>query len=121
MIELRYCVPLEMTRGDTESFKFCRNGDNGQPILTSANKAYFTVKTAIGGKKVLQKTISDMTFNGETGYYSFTIDPADTKDLTPDKYVYDVKVIVTMGNYKHTVVSGPFTIYANVTDPDDEV
>lgn len=121
MIELRYCVPLEMTRGDTESFKFCRIGDNGQPILTSADKAYFTVKTAIGGKKVLQKTITDMTFNSGTGYYSFTIYPADTKDLPPDKYVYDVKVIVNTGNYTHSVTSGPFTLYANVTDPDDEV
>lgn len=109
-------------RGDTQPYKFPRKDEQGNPILIEADEVYFTVKSSVNNRNaVLQKTIDDMTFNSETGYYSFTIYPEDTDGLSAGSYVYDIEVIVRAENYKRTISEGEFIITADVTRPNNEV
>lgn len=110
---------LTMTRGDTEIFKFQRLDLNGDPILTEANKCWFSVKNTDNEQQVvLQKTIEDMTFD-EEGWYRFTINPQDTNELQYGDYVYDVEVI--QDGYKQTISKGQFIIEYEVTFVNNEV
>lgn len=107
-----------LRRGNTGEFKFQRKDANGHPILTVATKVYFTVKRNTEEVNYLfQKTLDDMTFDGE-GYYHLTIDPEDTANLEYGDYVYDVEVIVE--DYKNTPVVGILTICDVVTFPQNE-
>ena len=110
---------LILMRGDTHNFKFQRLDNNGNPILSPAEKVYFTMKNSTGTiEPVLQKTIEEMTFD-ENGFYHFTIEPDDTNNLDPRAFVYDVEVI--NGDYKQTISKGSVTIIADVTIPANEV
>ena len=110
-----------LMRGDTHQLKFCRLDNNGDPILSPADKLYFTVKKNIDSRTpVLQKTISDMEFDSQTGYYTFVIEPEDTDNLTCSTYAYDIEVVVG-DNYKRTISEGEIIIKADVTRPADEV
>ena len=111
---------MKIIRGDTILLSFIRLDANGQPITTIADSVYFTVKkNYITESVILQKKISDMSFDDETGKYSFTINPADTDGLNYGKYVYDIEVIV--GNYKKTIARGELEITEEVTHVGNEV
>jgi hypothetical protein len=102
-------MELTLIRGDTQSFKFRRLDNDGIPVLSKPSEIYFTMKTSLNTKEaVLQKLLPHMTFNENTGYYSFIIEPKDTNELDVGKYVYDIKVVD--GDYKQTISSGVITI-----------
>ena len=113
---------LILMRGDTHQLKFPRRDDKGDPIPSQAPAVYFTVKNNISNKNaVLQKTIEDMTFNTETGYYTFTIEPSDTDNLPPGHYDFDIEIVIPEENYKRTISKGEILIVADVTRPINEV
>ena len=109
---------MQITRGDTKALKFQRKA-NGEPILTMANKVYFTVKLNYKEKEALfQKTIDDMTFDA-SGYYHFTINPEDTNNLDYGDYVYDLEI--KTDNYTKTISKGAFSVTNEVTFSNNEV
>jgi hypothetical protein len=104
---------LQMIRGDTARFKFQRLDNNGDPILSQADKIYFTVKTKFTKPNfVLQKTKADMTFD-EEGYYHFTLAPSDTDKLGFHEYDFDIQV--TDEGLKTTIAFGTLRITPEVT------
>ena len=110
---------MNITRGDTKSFKFQRKSD-GQPITTIADKIYFTVKeTNYTNDMIFQKTIDDMTFDEEY-YYHFTILPEDTNDLEYGDYKYDIEVKIG-DTYVKTISKGIFKIEDETTHATNEV
>ena len=109
---------MELTRGDSKALYF-RRMSKGQPILTEANKVYFTVKKNYDIEEALfQKTKDDMTFD-EEGYYHFTINPEDTNNLDYGDYVYDIEV--KTANYTKTISKGTLSITKEVTHKNNEV
>lgn len=109
-----------MTRGDTMSYKFRRKNKDGQPILEIAPKIYFSIKdTDLKQEVVIQKTIEDMTF--EDGWYSFTIYPEDTNNLTYGDYTYDIEVRNEYDNYTRTLSKGIYTLEEETTWAENEV
>lgn len=114
---------MEIYRGNTKTIRFRRrskNGNNFEPILKKAKKVYFTVKRYENDRKALiQKTIDDMIFDKDSGYYSLTFFPEDTENMSFGNYVYDILVIDE--KYKKTVSKNVFTIVGNVTHKGNEV
>lgn len=111
---------MKITRGDTYRFKFQRKDGSGEAILSKANKLYFTVKEDYESEDALiQKTIDDMDFDDETGYYSFTLEPNDTDNLKYGDYVYDIEV--KQNDYTKTIIKGNFIIREEVTFAGNEV
>lgn len=101
---------MTITRGDSGAYTFTRRDDNGNPILTSPETLFFTVKQSYDCESALfQKTISDMTLDSE-GAWHFTIDPADTENLPYGMYVYDIEVTDDDGAYVATIAKGTLSV-----------
>ena len=110
---------IELIRGDSLSLKFKRLDAQGQAITTEADEVYFTVKKSYNDTDfILQKTLSDMTFDND-GTYHISILPEDTEDLMYGKYVYDLEVLVGT-DYKKTIAIGDFIIKEEVTFSSNE-
>lgn len=84
---------IKFTRGDTFKFKFVRKDKYGSIITDQADEVWFTVKANYTTEtKEIQKTLSDgITFSND-GYYHVELEPADTKNLNYQKYVYDIQI-----------------------------
>ena len=109
---------MQIIRGDSSKFKFQRLDENGDPILIPASRIYFTVKRkATDSEIILQKTVDDMTFDGE-GYYHFVIEPEDTNEMAFGDYVFDIEVITD--EYKQTIAIGKFFVSYEVTHAGNE-
>lgn len=107
-----------LTRGDTCNLTFQRLDANGDPILTKATKAFFTVKKNTRAfSYLIRKTIDDMTFD-EGGNYHFTIEPSDTNRLSYGEYVFDLEIIA---GYKQTIAKSKFIVGEEVTFVGNEV
>ena len=110
---------MNITRGDTKSFKFRRKSD-GKPITQEADNIYFTVKNTNYTDEVLfQKTIDDMDFDEEY-YYHFTILPKDTNELEYGDYKYDIEVKIG-DTYVKTIAKGTLKIEEETTFMVNEV
>ena len=110
---------IEMTRGDTCPLRFKRLAADGEVITTIADEVYFTVKKSFANKTpILQKTLSDMTFD-EAGVYHFVINPDDTDKLAFADYYWDVEVIVS--TYKQTISKGILRVTDEATWVSNEV
>lgn len=109
---------ITMHRGDTKLLKFRRKDRTGEVIKTIADSVYFTVKTNdLKGSPIFQKTLSDMSFDPETGEYHFRIEPKDTENLSFQTYKWDIQT--TADDIKKTTV-GQLTIKEEVTFLADE-
>ncbi|WP_337465746.1 hypothetical protein [Megasphaera sp.] len=92
---------IYLIRGDTGIVNFvpcfCDSGEPGDTY-----KAILSIKKSIGDKDyILQKQASDNLF---------IFEPADTENVVPGKYVYDIEVhaedqVDTIGPYKFTVLA----------------
>ncbi len=85
---------IELTRGDTQNFKFQRQTVNNEVINIKADEVTFTVKkNYYDSKIVLQKKLSEgnITFDDDF-YYHFKITHNDTKELSYGKYVFDIEI-----------------------------
>lgn len=110
---------IEIKRGNTAKYKFQRKDNEGNPILTKADKVYFTVKEeSLPSVAIFQKTIDNMEFD-EEGIYHFIIEPEDTERLNFGRYVYDIKVI--QDDIKSTIAQGKFEVKKIVTFKGNEV
>lgn len=110
-------MKIQLTRGDTERYKFQCKDSAGEVILTIADKMFFTVKKTSDSIAVIKKKLSDMTFDAE-GFYHFTIEAADTERLEAGTYVYDIEV--TRGTVVTTISKGQVQIQSDVTTPEDK-
>lgn len=99
---------LTVVRGDTKQLSFCRKDDDGNAITTIAEKIYFTVKKSnLPTEYLLQKTISDMTFDND-GTYHFKLEASDTESLATGTYKYDIQVNVD--GKKKTISKGNLVV-----------
>lgn len=85
---------LKINRGTTYTIGIVYKRNGVATSLVGAT-VRFTVKTAeydsdwTDSDAVILKNVTDGDVNGNA---TITIDPADTAELTPDKYYYDIKV-----------------------------
>ena len=99
---------MNIVRGDTGAFKFQRLDAGGDPITSTPDAMFFTVKKSFAfNAYVLQKDLSDMTF-GEDDCWHFTLEPSDTASLDYGTYVYDIEV--TTSEYVQTIAKGKLII-----------
>ena len=95
-------------RGDTGAFKFQRLDMSGDPITSTPDAMFFTVKKSFSDNAyVLQKTLSDMTLK-EDNFWHFVLEPGDTASLAYGSYVYDIEV--TADGYVKTIAKGKLMI-----------
>ena len=115
---------ISVIRGDTNKFIFYRKDKNGNVIKSQPNAVYFSVKTNGFEKNVIfQKKLSDMTFDSETGKYTFYILPTDTNNLEYGVYEYDIEIkdIIDEVAYTKTIAMGVFEIKKEITFASNEV
>ena len=99
---------MNIVRGDTGAFKFQRLNASGEPITSTPDALFFTVKKSYSfNAYVFQKSLSDMRL-GEDDFWHFTIEPSDTALLDYGTYVYDIEV--TTGDYVQTIAKGKLAI-----------
>lgn len=104
---------MNIVRGDTGAFKFQRLNASGEPITSTPDAMYFTVKKSFSDNTyVLQKTLADMTL-GEDNYWHFVLEPSDTASLGYGPYVYDIEV--TSGEYVQTIAKGKLVLEEEAT------
>lgn len=106
-------MDLYIRRGDTKFLKFQRKDSEGNPIIESIDKAYFTVKNySLPEDFIFQKTLADMDID-EEGFYHFRIDPEDTNKMLFSTYRYDLQIEI--GAIKRTIAFGNFIVKEEVT------
>lgn len=88
-------MTIEMPRGDIRHVSFTVTDSSGAASGVAFTEIYFTVKKSYRDENYLiQKKLSNGTIEAaESGAYTFTIDAADTDDLTVGKYVFDIELI----------------------------
>lgn len=110
---------MKMTRGDTAGFNFQRKDAEGQPITTTPDALYFTVKAKWTDQRALiQKTIDDMTMD-EDGTWHFVIQAGETDALPYGNYIYDIEVIEN--DAVQTICKGKLTLTQEATWQVNEV
>ena len=85
---------IEITRGDTKSFKFQRKNTDGEVIKAKADEVTFSVKENYYTKVApITKKLSrgEIQFDDEA-FYHFKIEHDDTKDMPYGSYVFDIEV-----------------------------
>lgn len=112
---------MEFTRGDTYKFKFQRLDKDNQPIMTKADKMWFTVKDNYYTNNILfQKTLENNTITfTDDGYYHITINPEDTNNLEFRDYYFDIQREINENIL--TIAKDTLTLTYEVTSANDEV
>ena len=103
-------------RGDGREYNLVFTDSNGGAIDISGWKVYFTMKKDYKDddtKAVIKKDIT--THSLEKGKTTIILLPADTKDIKPDNYCYDIQVKRGTEDSILTVISGMINIKADVT------
>lgn len=106
---------IELTRGDTQGFKFQRQTVNNEVINIKADEVTFTVKSNYYTTKVLlQKKLSkdEITFDDDS-FYHFKINHDDTKNMPYGEYAFDIEV--RYNEDVKTLLKGEFIIKEEVT------
>lgn len=88
-------MTITMPRGDIRRVRFLVYEHGGERLSDiDFDEIYFTVKKNTGTAAVLlQKTLTGKKIvKVEDGVYQFTIDSADTDQLKPGKYVFDIEL-----------------------------
>lgn len=112
---------ITIIRGDSKTFKFKRKNTSNEVITAKPDKMYITFKRNSVSKDVLfQKTLDDgIEYDSTTYYYSFTINPEDTDNLSYGVYDYDIEIITN--NKKKTILVDKLKITKEVTFTENEV
>lgn len=114
-------LSIEITRGDTKSFKFARKNMNGEIITAKPQKMYITFKNSFYQKDFLfQKRLDDdISYTDTDNYYHFQINPEDTNNLNfGNNYVFDIEIIDN--NKVKTIAKGTLKITEEVTSAENE-
>lgn len=103
-------------RGDSREYVLTFTDSNGDPISITDWKIYFTLKKNeydSDEDAVLKKDITEHT-SPATGVTKFTIVPADTNEIAPGEYSYDIQAKKKNGDII-TVVKGKLKILTDIT------
>lgn len=104
---------LEVTRGDSLSFRVSLKKDNEVIPFEEGDMVYFTVKKSTSTtKKALQKVVAE--FN-EDGIAEFELESSDTGSLPVGTYVYDVQYTDRYGKVATIIKPSCFRITKEVT------
>lgn len=117
-------MDLSIVRGDTGKFIFYRKNNNGEIIKTTPQALYFSVKNnAYEKEPIIQKKLSDIELDTDTGKYTFYIMPEETNKLLYGTYEYDLEVkdIIDSVEYTKTIAKGSFEIKEEITFASNEV
>lgn len=98
-------------------FNFTRKNSDGNPILTTPQELYFSVRESFDSNEYLfqkKMTSGDITAKGD-GEWQISILPKDTESVSPGKYICDVKVIDEYGLQFIIVPPQPFEILDTAT------
>lgn len=116
--------PISFFRGDTHSVDCTvKEVDPDDPsrktlrvVDVTGSSCVLTVKasTAAGAVVLVSKAGGIINAPGTDGQIRITLEPADTENLTPGKFVYDVQVTLSGGEV-YTVLKDEFEIRADVT------
>lgn len=110
---------LSLTRGDSQTYTLTFKDANGSPYCLKNWAVKFTLKTnpdLTDAQASLQKIVtsfSDST-GGTSGVAQISLLPADTVNLEPQKYDFDIQV-TTAANENYTVMKGIFTLEYDVS------
>lgn len=98
-------------RGDTGKLKVNLIIGDAPYVFQDGDTGLFTVKKRVGDDEIiLQKEMSDG---------AFILLPADTKDLTPGSYRYDMQVTLSSGEV-YTVAMGKYKLLPDITTRKEE-
>lgn len=98
-------------RGDTGKLVVHLMVGDAPYVFHDGDTGLFTVKKRVGDDEIiLQKEMSDG---------AFILLPADTKDLTPGSYRYDVQVTLSSGEV-YTVAMGKYRLLPDITTRKEE-
>lgn len=101
---------LRMLRGDTEQLSVSCQWEDGTPRpFEDGDRVTFTVAWSRG--VVLQKTVTSF----QDGVAVFVLSHADTNDLTPGEYSYDVQLTARDGTVKTILPPARFVLEEDVT------
>ena len=107
----------EMSRGDDETLEVTVRDNAGAVVdISTATPIVCTVRQTTESKELIKKTLAASQIaitDGPNGVLEVTFLPADTQDLLPGDYVYDVEL--TLSSKKKTVVQGNLVIVADVS------
>lgn len=99
---------ITMVRGDTLSFGMEISGLDGD-----LDTAFLTCKKSFSDEHaVFQKSLGNGITKIDDGEYAIRVAPADTKDLEPGKYYYDLEIGVN---------SDVFTVKKGILEIEDDV
>jgi hypothetical protein len=110
---------LTLTRGDTQTYTLTFKQADGTLYCLKNWVVFFTLKTNYAladNQAVLQKivtTFSDTT-SGTSGVAVISLSPADTINLDPMEYDFDISVL-TAASESFTVLKGKFDLQYDVT------
>lgn len=111
---------LIVIRGTSKTYTLTVTDASSKPVNLTGARVVFTVKQRLSDTQVvMQKTTDDPTqavvtkpFAGEAEIY---LTPADTKNLSPKQYVFDVWVVLTSGKRYAVIPPSTFELQAGVT------
>lgn len=87
---------FQFTRGDTFTFGFKREDEDGNIVSTPIKEIYFTVKRNwYVTPFLIQKKYSDggITFDASENLYKIEIEPSETAELEYGVYNWDIQLI----------------------------
>lgn len=100
-------LDAEMVQGDTGTFSFVIKS-NGLSFVKEGDEIWFTLKKIQNKKIVIQKKVVSFP----NGVITIPLEPNETKNLEPDNYIYDLKLVRADGNVDTLIPSRP---HANFT------
>ena len=110
---------LSLTRGDSRTLPLVFTDKDGLPVCLKNWTVFFTLKTnwALPDSQAsLQKIVTAFsdTTSGTSGSASIVLVPADTENLEPMEYDFDIAVCTDAG-LQYTVLKGKLDLGYDVT------
>lgn len=108
---------ISIVRGTTNSFGIAVTDEDGTPYTLETDQVlvFGIKKKPTDLERVLVKTITH-TVNGE---YYLELTPADTRDIEPGKYFYDVGMQQGESVFYNVIEASVFEIKPNITELGD--
>jgi hypothetical protein len=110
---------LTLTRGDSQTYTLTFQTGAGVPFCLKNWAVFFTLKTnwslpdAQASLQKIVTTFSDTT-GGTSGIAAISLLPADTVNLEPGEYDFDIAVCTNL-NENYTVLKGKMDLEYDVT------
>lgn len=111
---------ITMTAGTSKTFNLTVTDCDGNPVDITGARIIFTVKGCVDDTQpIIQKDSNNpleiVLTLPRLGQAQIYLQPADTLNLDPGEYVFDVWVILPSGKRYQVIIPTPFIIKAGVT------